>query len=209
MHDAIKPLPRERAPRRRPRTPNPEVRTRLLVAAGQLINEEGGAALRIARIAERAGLSVGTFYLYFDGKDDLFTNLVVELTGRLRRRLREAYAQGSSVLERLAHALDFYLDFVGANAKGFLYFRDAGTVHTTVGSLNAWAFAQHTEDLRPLLEEAMERGEIRRMNAELLAHALLALMQHLAGFWVENRQRISRDDVRRMVMEFGTRALQP
>ena len=37
-------------------------------AAADLIKEEGWPAVRIDEIAERAGLSVGTFYLYFDGK---------------------------------------------------------------------------------------------------------------------------------------------
>lgn len=209
MDEMIKPLPRDRKPRRRPRTPNPEVRSRLLVAAGELINEEGMPQLRVDRIAERAGLSVGTFYLYFDGKADLFANLVVELTGRLRRRLRSAYEQGTTTAERLERALDAYLDFVESNEKGFVYFRDSGTVHTTVGSLNAWAFGQYAEDLRPLLEEGMERGEILREDPELVAQALLGLMQHLAGFWVENRDHISRSDVKRMLVAVGTRSLQP
>jgi AcrR family transcriptional regulator len=209
MPDAIKPLPRERAPRRRPRTPNPAVRARLLLAAGQLINEAGVPQLRIDRIAERAGLSVGTFYLYFDGKADLFANLVVELTGHLRRRLRAAYEQGASTSERLERALDAYLDFVASNEKGFLYFRDAGTIHTTVGPLNTWAFAQYAADLSPLLEEGMQRGEILRENPELLAQALLGLIQHLAGFWIENRERVSREEVKRMLVALGTRSLQP
>ncbi|MEV6157936.1 helix-turn-helix domain-containing protein [Nonomuraea sp. NPDC052129] len=42
-------------------------------------------------LARRAGLSVGTFYLYFEGKDDLFVNLVVTYTGLLQARLRQAY----------------------------------------------------------------------------------------------------------------------
>lgn len=205
----MRPLPRERTARRRPRTPNPAVRTRLLLAAGQLINEAGLPQLRVDQIAERAGLSVGTFYLYFDGKADLFANLVVELTGRLRERLRAAYAEGGTTAERLERALDAYLDFAASNEKGFLYFRDTGTVHTTVGSLNTWAFEQHAQDLRPLLAEAMDRGEILREDPELLAQALLGLVQHLAGFWLENRDRIARDEIKRMLVALGTGSLQP
>lgn len=205
----IRPLPRERGPRRRPRTPNPEVRSRLMLAAGALINEGGPAELRVERIARRAGLSVGTFYLYFDGKADLFANLVVELTGRLRDRMRAAYAEGRTTAERLECALDAYLDFVESNRKGFVYFRDAGTVHTTVGPLNTWAFAQHTKDLRPVLEEGMRGGEIRQEDPELLAQALLGLVQHVAGFWVEHPERFTREEIKRMLVALGTRSLRP
>jgi AcrR family transcriptional regulator len=209
MDEAIKPLPRQRSARRRPRTPNPEVRRRLLLAAGDLINVEGLPQLRVDEIAERAGLSVGTFYLYFDGKADLFASLVVELTGRLRDRLRAAYGTGGPTAERLERAVDAYLDFVAANEKGFLYFRDAGTVHTTVGSLTTWAFEQHAEDLRPVLEDGMEAGELHREDPNLLAQALLGLMQHLAGYWIENRERVSRDEVKRLLVALGNRSLQP
>lgn len=206
--DPIKPIPAAKRPRRRPRTPNPEVRTRLLVAAGELINESGYPGLRVDQVAERAGLSVGTFYLYFDGKADLFASLVVELTGRLRTRLRAAYGAGGTAPERLERALDAYLDFVERNTKAFLYFRDAGTIHTTVGNLNTWAFAQHADDLRPVLEDGMAQGELREADAPLLAQALVGLMQHLAGFWIENRDLHTRDDVKGLLMSMGMRGLQ-
>ena len=76
--------------RRSLRSPNPEVRRRLLEAADQLIHEQGFPALRIEEIVERAKLSIGTFYLYFESKDDLFINLVIENTGELQRRLEAA-----------------------------------------------------------------------------------------------------------------------
>ena len=50
----------------------------LLVAAMALFVEKGFAAARPEEIAERAGVSKGTLYLYFDGKEHLFTDLIAE-----------------------------------------------------------------------------------------------------------------------------------
>jgi AcrR family transcriptional regulator len=50
----------------------------LLVAAMALFIEKGFAATRTEEIAERAGVSKGTLYLYFDSKEQLFTNLIAE-----------------------------------------------------------------------------------------------------------------------------------
>ena len=69
--------------RRTLRAPNPEVRQRLLAAAHQLIDDRGDAGLRIDEVADRAGVSVGTLYLYFDGKDGLLTAMVVGLVEEL------------------------------------------------------------------------------------------------------------------------------
>jgi AcrR family transcriptional regulator len=50
----------------------------LLVAAMDLFIEKGFAATRTEEIAERAGASKGTLYLYFDSKEQLFTGLIAE-----------------------------------------------------------------------------------------------------------------------------------
>ena len=106
--------------RRRLRTPNPEVRQRLLEAADKLIHEQGFPALRIEEIVEQAKLSIGTFYLYFESKDDLFINLVIENTGQLQRRLEAAAISDGTVLQRIDRVLDKYLDFVKEHERGFL-----------------------------------------------------------------------------------------
>lgn len=209
---AIRPLSSPKRTRKELRNPNPAVTARLLDAAAELIRQEGFAQLRVEEIADQAGVSVGTFYLYFAGKDDLFVQLVVEFTTRLRERLTAAYAVDGSYAERMQRALKAYLDFVEDNEAGFLYFRDSGTVDTTVGRLSTWAFDQHVADLRPALEDAMERGEIRRDDATLLAQATLGVVQHLAGFWVEHRHHCSRAELQRFVnqlLTFGSVARPP
>lgn len=50
----------------------------LLVAALDLFVEKGFAAARTEEIAERAGVSKGTLYLYFDSKEDLLVDLIAE-----------------------------------------------------------------------------------------------------------------------------------
>lgn len=50
----------------------------LLVAAMALFIEKGFAATRAEEIADRAGVSKGTLYLYFDSKENLFTDLIAE-----------------------------------------------------------------------------------------------------------------------------------
>lgn len=63
-------LPRRRRKHARPRE--------LLVAALALFIEQGYEATRTEAIAERAGVSKGTLYLYFDSKESLFNDLIAE-----------------------------------------------------------------------------------------------------------------------------------
>lgn len=50
----------------------------LLAAALALFVEKGFDATRTEEIAERAGVSKGTLYLYFEGKETLFNDLIAE-----------------------------------------------------------------------------------------------------------------------------------
>jgi AcrR family transcriptional regulator len=190
---AIRPSGRQR---RRLRTPNPEVRQRILEAADTLIHEQGFPSLRIEQIVERAGLSIGTFYLYFESKDDMFINLVIENTGLLQRRVEAASKAEGTVMQRLDRVLDTYLDFVKEHERGFLYYQNAGHVDTTVGPLSTWACNQCASVLQPLLEEGMANGEIRKTDPNLLAQAMAGLTQHIAGYWLQHQESYTRKEVK-------------
>ena len=68
-------IDRARVPVRRRKHARPR---ELLVAAMALFVEKGFAATRTEEIAQRAGVSKGTLYLYFDSKENLFTDLIAE-----------------------------------------------------------------------------------------------------------------------------------
>lgn len=193
-----------RPPRRQRKglqTPNPEVRQRLMEAAVELINEGGFNALRIEEIAARADLSVGTFYLYFDGKSDLFVNLVQDYTNRLRNRL--IGVEGSTPTERLSESFDRYLDFVLENEKAFLHFvRASGSMQTNQGPLSTWALNSHAADLQPGIEEAIRQGEVRAINPVLASQAIISLTQHLVVFWLEHRDVCSREGLKEFLLSF-------
>ena len=188
--------------RRQLRTPNPMVRHQFISAAAKLIHEEGFQALRIEEIAERAGLSIGTFYLYFENKDDLFVGLVIDYTDQLKHRLEAAAQSEGTVTDRLVLALDAYLDFVKESERGFLYYRDLGNVETTVGPLSAWACDHIAAALRPVLEEGMAQREIRAMDLDLLAQSLVNLTEHIAAYWLQHQDLYTRQQVKAFLWDF-------
>jgi AcrR family transcriptional regulator len=68
---AVKRRSKSRRERRKESRPS-----ELLAAALELFVERGFAATRLDDVAARAGVSKGTLYLYFTGKDDLFKAVV-------------------------------------------------------------------------------------------------------------------------------------
>lgn len=65
----------ESAPRKRRKDARP---SELTEAALALFVEKGFAATRLEDVAQRAGVSKGTLYLYFDSKEALFKAVIQE-----------------------------------------------------------------------------------------------------------------------------------
>ncbi|MGH3294351.1 MAG: TetR/AcrR family transcriptional regulator, partial [Trebonia sp.] len=74
-------------------------RRRLLEAAEQVFADLGYHDASIVKITEAAGVSQGTFYLYFACKQEVFDVLVEDLNSRLRHAMSEASAKGVSRIE--------------------------------------------------------------------------------------------------------------
>ena len=53
-------------------------RAKIIAAAVAIVDEKGEAALRVADVSERAGVSTPAIYHYFDGRDDLVVAVRVE-----------------------------------------------------------------------------------------------------------------------------------
>lgn len=62
----------------------------LVEAAGRVVAEDGLAALTTIRVADRARVSVGSLYQYFENKEALLAALVVRMNEELRRAVDAA-----------------------------------------------------------------------------------------------------------------------
>ena len=92
-------------------------RVRLLEAAKHVFEEAGFLDARISDIAERAGVSHGTFYTYFESKDEIFREVALEVEERLSAPLGEVILLPSSretphkrIREAMRRHLESYRD---------------------------------------------------------------------------------------------------
>src|SRR5438309_5589995 len=94
-------------------------RARLLDAAKEIFEENGFLDARIADIAERAGLSHGSFYHYFDSKEQIFREVAEALDEHLSEPMESivfAPEPSASARDRLFRAIRAYLESYRAEA---------------------------------------------------------------------------------------------
>lgn len=157
----------------------------LLNAAAEEFGEKGFHEAAISRITARAGVATGSFYVYFDSKEAIFTALVRDLSSQVRDfvgpKIQEAPDQLSA--ERAGQAA--YLDFVRRHKEIYRIIDESEFVDPA-GYRDH--YTQTAQRIAARLEAGMARGEIARGNAEIQAWALMGMNVFLGlrfGVWGE------------------------
>src|SRR3954451_2526322 len=107
-----------------------ENRAKLMAAALTVFAEKGLGAATARDIVRETDLATGTFYNYFDSKDQVFTALIEELAAKARDRVRAQRREpGRTVEERVEAAYRAYFELVFEERELFEVFRrNAGVI---------------------------------------------------------------------------------
>ncbi|MGH6905850.1 MAG: TetR/AcrR family transcriptional regulator [Geminicoccaceae bacterium] len=157
----------------------------ILAAALESFAERGFAATRLEDVAARAGISKGTLYLYFKGKEDLFKALVREavLPNIERVEALSATFEGPSaqLLERLLFAIASLLGSrAGAIPK--LVIAEAGNFPELARFYLDEVIHRGLRLIGAILRRGIERGEFRVVDVDHTVFCVIAPML-LAALW--------------------------
>lgn len=103
-------------------------RARLVEAAEQVFAELSYDDASIVKITERAGVGLGTFYLYFDSKQAIFEALVIDLNRRVRHSMSEEMQGAATRLEAERAGFAGFFRFTAAHPALYRVVREAESV---------------------------------------------------------------------------------
>jgi AcrR family transcriptional regulator len=156
-------------------------RRRILDAAEVVFGELGYYEASIAEITRRAGVAQGTFYIYFRTKREIFLELVRDLGRRLREASHSATSGLSDRLEIERQGFAAFFRFAAAHRSVYRIVQEAERVAPEAAQEYYESISRgYIRGLRA----AMEAGEIRRLDAETLAYALMGIGHFIALRWI-------------------------
>ncbi|WP_349428951.1 TetR/AcrR family transcriptional regulator [Microbacterium sp. LWS13-1.2] len=148
-------------------------RGRLLEAAELVFAEQGYHEASIVKITERAGIGLGTFYLYFDSKQAIFEALVLDLNRRVRHSMSEAMAGASSRLEAERAGFAGFFRFTAEHPALYRVVREAEFVSPEVLRTH---YTRIVEGYEAGLRAAQAAGDVDRgLDPETTAWALMGM----------------------------------
>ncbi len=165
-----------------------QTRARLLESAKSVFEETGFLDARISDIAEHAGLSHGSFYHYFDSKEQIFRELAEAQEALLTAPASEteqADAKGLTELERLHRANRRYLARYSENGKIMAVVEEVSRYDDHVNEARMRRqkhFADRAERAIRRLQEAGSADP--EIDPAIAALALGSMVARFAELWV-------------------------
>ena len=170
----------------------------ILSAAAQEIYEKGYHNAAINDITRRAGVASGTFYVYFDSKDDLYKFLLLQCSHMIRKHLNHAVRDCRTRREVEEVGLREWLKFIQKNQYMYHIIWESLYVDK---QLFMDYYATFSRAYIAGLDKAKERGEVNPdIDTDVLAWTLMGASNFLGLNWGLFKDRPG--DIDRVVTSF-------
>lgn len=158
----------------------------LLDAALAVFVERGFAAARLEEVAKRAGVSKGTVYLYYSGKEALLKALVqsaiLPQLENIEALAREHSGSSRELLIKLVSAMWRAIALSPLSGIPKLMLSEAGNFPELARYFLEAVIQRHWTLMRRVMEEGMAKGEFRPLPSDLAVRIFIAPMM-MAVFW--------------------------
>ena len=187
-------------------TARAKVRKEDLVRQAELLfAERGYAQTRMTDIAQAAGVTKGLVYWYFESKDALIAEILVDIREQLRNAQREATA---AVEEPLAKVYVGTVASVRFVLERYRLFEVNVTPTRELRMISGESAVVHAADTAETLREGQERGTVRADDpAHVLAHGNAGVVNQFCVGYNAGRIEGTVDDVAHMAAKFLVRGL--
>jgi AcrR family transcriptional regulator len=181
-----------------------ETRARLIAAAKEIFERDGFLDARISDIAEKAGLSHGSFYHYFESKEEVFREVVAEMDERLSAPMTNIVLDPNSPLspfDRLQEAMLLWLEAYRDEARIMGVIEQVSRFDPEVAASRFERQQVTLEEIAHSIRSLQRRGLIdERLDPTITAAALGAMTRRFPEAWLV--EHVIDDDFDDVVEQF-------
>jgi len=165
-------------------------RERLVEAAKEIFEEQGFLEARISDIAARAGQSHGSFYYYFNSKEEIFREVAAAVDEQLFAPMDEVILAHSALAprQRVREAMRRHFERYRQEARIIALIEQVSGYDAEVNALRLSRYQRHTERAAERIRQLQRRKLADpKLDPMLAAAALGALTSRFAEMWLVHR----------------------
>lgn len=158
---------------------------KIIAAARVVFSRKGYNEVTVADITSEAGIAKGTLYLYFEGKEDLFLEVIRDAVQRLRLVLTEAVSEVDDPLERVRVSVPAILDFCREEAGLYLaIFQQSSFLDSDRQEEYSDLYEPLARDFERTIEEGVRRGDFKVEDPGIISHGVFGFLASLIYQWL-------------------------
>nr|WP_277602943.1 TetR/AcrR family transcriptional regulator [Dysosmobacter acutus] len=172
-------------------------RKRIFDVAIELINERGFYQTTIGDIAEKAEISVGCFYEYFDNKEALLAEYLSAIDSRYQQYYQDVLSTAPfpDSMEKIRQYMHFSLQLLTNRSR----YKDLLRVYYAYLSCNSDQLADRSRHfftvLSKLIDQAISDGSIRKdLSKEFVVNLIVYLFRSVTIEWCSSSDHVCVDD---------------
>jgi AcrR family transcriptional regulator len=156
-------------------------KAKILDAAEEVFGRRGFHGSSIVEITRQAGVGLGTFYLYFPSKIEIYRHLLRARQEDFIRAAREATTGAGDQREVIRRAFRSFFDWIAQRPAVMRLLREAEFVDPT---LLISLYDAPAAEYRERLGRAMKLGYIKETDPAVLAWCLMGMAEFSVLKWV-------------------------
>lgn len=154
---------------------------KLLSSAEMLFLEKGYYNASIVDITKKAGVGLGTFYVYFEDKYSIYKYLVLSYSRKIRRHIAVSINHLQTRKEMEEVGLLSYLEFIKEYPQTYNILWESLHVDKQLFREYYETFADF---YKRSLDKASDAGDLKKYDNEVVAYALMGIANFVGLRWV-------------------------
>jgi AcrR family transcriptional regulator len=153
-------------------------------AAIELIAEHGYEAMNLRMLADSAGVTPASMYIYFASKQELLFSILQEVTKKLLNELAAIVERVEDPEQQMRACIEFYLSYQAANRReSFVLWMEMRSLtpanFRTISRLQRF----FTEKVRRIVERGVEAGQFTVDDCEIATYGLLQMLVMISRWY--------------------------
>lgn len=176
-------------------------------SAMKIFSECGYKGTTMDDIALAAGVAKGTLYYNFNSKEEIFNFIIKKGIDNLKEEIRETRESSLSAIRKLEKISQIQLTLFYKNKDFFkVILSQLWGSEGRQESLRC-IIKDYINDIKVIIDEAMEQGLIERKNSTILAHSFFGSITSLAIYDLINSEDKDLYDIIDYLIEFTLKGI--
>ncbi|WP_010677274.1 TetR/AcrR family transcriptional regulator [Bacillus timonensis] len=168
----------------------------IIEAATKSFSLFGYKATTMDQVAKLANVGKGTIYTFFKNKEELFDEIISTLIRDMKVVAEEAMDKNSTFYENAHRVLFQLLEFRKSHQLTIKLFQE----ERDIGTQAVVEVVQRVEQaiinyMKGIIQEAIDRDEIKPCNPEITAFVMLKLYVSLIFDWERNHEPLEKEEI--------------